>query len=367
MGAMLLGLSCIGLLAWANGANDNFKGVATLFGSGVSDYRRALWWATGTTFCGSIVAIWLTAHLVETFSGKLFVSAATLAAPGFALAVCAGCAATVLLATRIGAPISTTHALAGSLLGAAFSAPESVIDWSKAGKSIFLPLGVGPVVAIAAALLLYPLLTRARKLLGVSRETCVCIGEEWVPQAQGAAFANISIAVESTAVCQERYQGALLGISAQKLLDGLHYLSAGMVSFARGVNDTPKIVALTLMLVPFMSQGAFPAVGVAIAAGGLLGARRVAQTMSKKITKMNPGQGLTANLITSGLVMAASPLGLPLSTTHVSCGALFGIGAATGQAQWKTIGGILLAWVITLPLAACLGALLFRAMLLIHH
>lgn len=86
--------------------------------------------------------------------------------------------------------------------------------------------------------------------------------------------------------------------------------------------------------------------------------------MSKKITAMNPGQGLTANLITSGLVLAASPLGLPLSTTHVSCGALFGIGAVTRQAHWKTIAGIFAAWLVTLPLAALLGACFLRLALL---
>ncbi|MGH8452939.1 MAG: inorganic phosphate transporter [Nevskiales bacterium] len=362
----LLALACVALLAYANGANDNFKGVATLFGSGVSDYRRALWWATATTLCGSVAAIFLTSHLVETFSGKLFVSGATLALPGFALAVCAACAATVLIATRIGAPISTTHALAGSLLGAAFAAPESVVDWAKAGRSIFLPLAVGPVVAVLAALVLYPLFTRLRTAFGINRQTCVCIGEEWVPQGQVAAFAGIRVSVDSTQACQERYQGAVLGVSAQALLDSLHYLSAGLASFARGVNDTPKIVALTLMATPFIKTGAFSAVGVIIAAGGLLGARRVAETMSKKITAMNPGQGLTANLITSGLVLAASPMGLPLSTTHVSCGALFGIGAVNRQARWTTVAGIVAAWLVTLPLAAALGASCMRAALLLN-
>jgi PiT family inorganic phosphate transporter len=55
-------------------------------------------------------------------------------------------------------------------------------------------------------------------------------------------------------------------------------------------------------------------------------------------------------------VIGASCFGLPVSTTHVNCGALFGIGAVTGQARWRTIGKILLAWVTTLPLAAALGA-----------
>ena len=61
--------------------------------------------------------------------------------------------------------------------------------------------------------------------------------------------------------------------------------------------------------------------------------------------------------MTSLIVIGATRLGMPASTTHVSCGALFGIGAVTGQARWATIAKILLAWITTLPLAAALGAL----------
>ncbi len=364
---VVIALAGVLALAYANGANDNFKGVATLFGSGVSDYRKALNWATLTTLAGSVCAIWLSMGLLATFSGRQIVSAGTLALPGFPLAVCAACAATVLIATRIGAPVSTTHALAGALLGAAFAAPESVINWARAGQSIFLPLGLGPLIAIAGAMLLYPQLTRLRSALRITRQSCICIGQEWLPQPQGAAALRLIATVGAAPECRQRYSGAVLGLQAQSLIDGLHYLSAGAVSFARGVNDTPKIVALTLMVAPFVPQQAdFVMVGAMIAAGGILGARRVAETMSKKITAMNPGQGLTANLITSGLVLAASPLGLPLSTTHVSCGALFGIGAVTRQARWKTISGIFAAWLVTLPLAAALGALFLRGALTLN-
>jgi PiT family inorganic phosphate transporter len=71
---------------------------------------------------------------------------------------------------------------------------------------------------------------------------------------------------------------------------------------------------------------------------------------------ISSGQGLTANLVTAVLVIWASRWGLPVSTTHVSCGALFGIGAVAGQARWKAIGSIALAWVTTLPIAAGLAA-----------
>jgi PiT family inorganic phosphate transporter len=79
--------------------------------------------------------------------------------------------------------------------------------------------------------------------------------------------------------------------------------------------------------------------------------------MSNKITRMNPGQGFTANLVTALLVAGASRLGLPVSTTHVSVGALFGIGVVNGTARAKMILTILLAWVTTLPLGAALAAL----------
>ena len=75
---------------------------------------------------------------------------------------------------------------------------------------------------------------------------------------------------------------------------------------------------------------------------------------------MNAGQGFTANLITAMTVIFASRWGLPVSTTHVSCGSLFGLGMITRKAEWRSIAKILLAWVVTLPAAAALAALSFR-------
>ena len=123
-------------------------------------------------------------------------------------------------------------------------------------------------------------------------------------------------------------------MSAGTVLDVAHYASAGAVSFARGLNDTPKIVALLLVGDAVAPGVALGAVGVVIAMGGVVSARRVATTMAHGVTALNPGQGLTANVVTSLLVIGASTAGLPVSTTHVSCGSLFGIGATTGEARW---------------------------------
>ena len=104
-------------LAWANGANDNFKGVATLFGSGTTNYRGALTWATVTTLAGSLTAVFLAASLLKAFTGKGIVDPALASTARYGAAVAIGAGVTVLLATRIGMPISTTHSLVGALIG----------------------------------------------------------------------------------------------------------------------------------------------------------------------------------------------------------------------------------------------------------
>ena len=81
-----------------------------------------------------------------------------------------------------------------------------------------------------------------------------------------------------------------MGIEAQKVLDSMHFLSAGAVSFARGLNDTPKIVALAAALGALALDKVIIAVAVVMAVGGLISARRVADTMSRRITELNHGQ-----------------------------------------------------------------------------
>jgi inorganic phosphate transporter, PiT family len=101
------------------------------------------------------------------------------------------------------------------------------------------------------------------------------------------------------------------------------------------------------------------AVALAMAAGGLINARKVAETMSKKIAKMNDGQALTANVVTAFLVIFASRYGMPVSTTHVSVGAISGVGIAKGTADTTVIRNILLSWLLTLPIAATSAAVVY--------
>jgi PiT family inorganic phosphate transporter len=352
-------------VAYSNGANDNFKGVATLFGSGTCNYRKALAWATVTTLAGSLLALLLAHGLVATFKGKGLVPDRITIQPAFLLAVSLGAALTVMLATWTGLPVSTTHALTGALVGAGLVAAPTEVRFASLGTSFVLPLLFSPVIAIVLTAMVYPFFRWIRQRSGVTRQSCVCVGaayEEVRAQPDGTLMlvhTGATVQVGQASECFERYQGRMLGWQAGPLLDAMHYLSGGAVGFARGLNDTPKIVALLLAVETIQPNLGLALVAFVMAAGGVLNARKVAETMSRKITRMNPGQGFTANLVTAVLVGAASRFGLPVSTTHVSVGSLFGIGLVNRTARMKMILTILLAWVTTFPIGAALAASIY--------
>lgn len=356
-------------LAYSNGANDNFKGVATLYGSRAATYKKALVWATFSTAAGSFAGLFISQQIVDTFSGKGLVPGALLGTPQLLIPVAAASAVTIFLATRLGMPTSTTHALLGALLGVALAVNNQGIAWNVLLHKFALPLLVSPMLSMALTAVLYLFFRRTRLALGVTKETCVCVENAKLQPAYVSSYGALPFPSSAPALniavkdaCTLRYQGRVVGMDANTAVTGLHYLSAASVCFSRAVNDTPKIAAL-LLIANFSRLSSVPMtlalVTFAVVAGGLLNARRVAETMSKRITELNIGQGLTANLMTGFLVLFASRFGLPVSTTHVSCGAIFGIGAAQRQFHWKTIGQIFTVWLTTLPFSALLSALLF--------
>lgn len=357
-------------LAYSNGANDNFKGVASLFGSRTCNYRTAISWATITTFAGSIMSIFVAQTLLQKFSGKGIVPDHFARSEYFLLAVAIGAGLTVIIATLTGFPISTTHALTGAIIGCGLVAVGPGINLTALGKGFVLPLLLSPVLAIAMAGMLYTLFHVLRVATGATKEWCLCVGAEErvvaVPQPSSAfampspvAAGTITLTVDEQENCRERYAGSFFGIGSQQIMDTAHFLSAGTVSFARGLNDTPKIVALLILWKALDFRWGFATVAAVMAIGGLVSAREVAETMSRKITTMNHGQGFTANLTTAILVVLASLFGLPVSTTHVSVGSLFGIGLTTGKANPDVISAIVLSWLITLPCAAILAGLIY--------
>ncbi len=361
--AVALLAACV--LAFANGANDNAKGVATLIGGRTMTLHRALVFAAIATFMGSVAAGLFAGALIEKFSGKGLVDARLLESNAFLSCVGMSAAVTVLLATRLGMPVSTTHALVGGLVGVGLSA--NALHVSKIVSAFVVPLLVAPLLALGLTVVAYMVFRRVRLRLGVTRRTCVCIEREFHPvkiTADGSmivAATGLKLSSENdTTQCFERYEGAVVGLDAQRMLDWSHIFTAGAISFARGLNDTPKIAALLIVVGGFASGSSLVGIGVAIAIGGLLAAQRVAKTMSHRITEMNDGQAFTANLVTAVCVIFASRFGVPVSTTHVSCGSLFGIGLVNGQAHMNVVGGIILAWITTLPVAAAAGWITWR-------
>ncbi|MCK5549273.1 MAG: inorganic phosphate transporter, partial [Hyphomicrobiaceae bacterium] len=135
-------------LAYSNGANDNFKGVATLYGSNTASYNKALTVATLATLAGAISSVFLAAELVTAFSGKGLVPDVIASDPSFLLSVALGAGATVMLATVVALPISTTHSLIGALAGTGFVAAGSDVNLSLLGGVFLLPLLLSPLVAI---------------------------------------------------------------------------------------------------------------------------------------------------------------------------------------------------------------------------
>lgn len=301
----------VGCVAFTNGANANFKGVASLYGSDTTSKRVALWWGTLTTFLGSIVAIGFAQGLIKKFSGRGLVDDGLLHAPLFTTSVAAGTAMTSFIGNRFGFPVSTTHALIGSLVGAGMVGGDEPVRLDALGKQFVYPLFFSPFVAIALGYVSYWVLCKCRVLTWFSRAT----------------------------------------------LNRLHFLSAGAASFARGLNDTPKMAALLLITQSESSHSAILFVAVLITVGGLLDADRVAETLGKKITGMSPTEGFSANAVTALLVTTASFHQMPVSTTHVSVGSMFGLGVSTGQVRWRKLIEILLAWITTLPCGIAFASL----------
>ena len=358
-------------LAFSNGANDNFKGVASLYGSGASSYRLALTWATITTLAGSICALFLAQTLLVKFSGKGLAPDELVQSMSFITAVASGAGLTVILATRLGFPVSTTHALLGALTGGTLMV-TSTINLAALGTGFVLPLLLSPLVAVVSAFVVYAIFRQVRQRMLSSNRLCLCIENaaettpSFVTDKVGTLVVHqsgsASLTIDDQTACDNRYASVIFGLDLQKAIDRLHFLSAGAVCFARGLNDTPKITALLLLAPGFSLPSKIGLIAVIMAVGGVLNSRRIAETMSHKITSISHGQGLSANLATAVLIIFASKLGMPVSTTHVSVGALFGIGLSTKNTNNRMIASIMLSWLLTFPCAALCAALLYSVL-----
>ncbi len=289
-----LGLAALFALAFANGANDAGKSVASLMmpgPSGSPPRRRALVWGGLFTGVGSVTAILISGRLFSVFTPQSLLR--TTPEYNFVLAALAGATLWILAATFLRLPVSSTHAIVGAIvLLAVYLFGVSGVQWGFLLYRVVLPLAAGPIGAMVAVYVLDRLTRRP----------------------------------------------AALGKARPRLTRIAHWGSGAATAYARGINDAPKMAAL----------GAFFVVAVAVFFGSLVLGHRVAVTVMGKHTSLDQVQRSKAGAATALVVSAGAFLGAPLSTTQVHEGSNAGIGGR-GSVVRSTLKGMLLAWLVTLP------------------
>jgi inorganic phosphate transporter, PiT family len=308
---------------FTNGFHDTANVVATSISTRAMAPRLAVGYAAILNFAGAFLSLQVAATIANDVVDP--------AAVGL-LAVFGGLVGAItwnLITWYFGLPSSSSHALIGGMVGAVLVAdgPSAVsFDEGILGK-VMIPAIVAPILAFmvggAAILVLYKIVGRLRP------------------------------------------RPVAMGFRAGQVLSG------GMLALAHGTNDAQKTMGvITLALV---ANGTIPqddfhvpnwvvvSAASAIALGTYAGGWRIIRTMGSRIHKMDAAQGFAAQGAGAVVILAASKVGFPLSTTHTISGAVIGSGAAkrVSAVRWGVAGNIILAWVLTLPAAACFGALTY--------
>ncbi len=347
-------------LAAANGSNDDSKGVATLAGAGVTRYRTAIAWGVVTTLAGSLLSLTFAARISIVFTNGIVAAPPD---PSFAVAVLAGAIFWVGLATVTRLPVSTTHAIVGSMIGAGLLLAPVSIRWVSMATRVAIPL----LASVALSYALSALLSRATR----GAPQCVCVDVD-APAPDGAVSPGETSGLTAAAaigsprsllpivhvITSTSPRCRVHGPATRRIglnVNTGHWLTSGAASFARGLNDTPKIWAIGAFgLVPgtLHRNQLLVLIAFAMAAGGAVAAVRVARRLGENVVRMNHREGFTANLTTAFLVGLGANLGLPMSTTHVSTGAIAGVaGSQVRRLDPATLRDFVMAWTVTPTIA----------------
>ncbi len=306
---------------FTNGFHDTANAVATSISTRAMAPRVAVSLAAILNFVGAFLSLEVAATVA---SG---IVEAELITPAIVFAGLVGAIAWNLATWYFGLPSSSSHALIGGVVGSAFAAEGTrAVIGSGLVEKVAVPALVAPVLAMLVA--------------GIG----VLVAYRIVGRQQPGVVSR----------------GFRLG----------QIVSASLFSLSHGTNDAQKtmgIIALALIAAGHLDAGADPPLWVivsaatAIAAGTYAGGWRIIRTMGSRIINMNPVQGFAAEGAGSAVILSASHVGFPLSTTHVISGAIMGAGAAQrlSAVRWGIAGNIFAAWVLTLPAAATVGAVTY--------
>jgi len=307
------------LFDFTNGFHDTANAMATSIATGALPPKVAVWLSGALNLVGAFLSV----QVALTISSGLVDDAKITTTVIFAGLV--GAILWNLLTWLLGLPSSSSHALFGGLIGAAWmAAGSSAIHFNTVVSKVVIPAVLAPVVAGLIALtgtyLAYRLTERARE--------------------------------------SDVGHGFKVG----------QVVSASMVSLAHGTNDAQKtmgVITLTLITAGVLPEGSSPPVwvilsaGLAIALGTAIGGWRIIRTLGKRITEIQTLQGFAAETSSASVILVSSHFGFPLSTTQVCSGSIFGAGAGRRLAKvhWGIAGQMAIAWTLTLPSAGIVGAL----------
>jgi len=306
---------------FTNGFHDTANAVATSISTRALSPRLAVTLAALLNFVGAFISLEVAATIA-----KGIVDAA-LVTPSIVFAGLVGAIAWNLATWYFGLPSSSSHALIGGVVGAAFVA--------EGGEAV---LGSGLLDKVVVPALLAPVLA--------------------------FVVGGLAILVAYRIVGRQRPGSVVRGFRLGQLI------SASLLALSHGTNDAQKtmgIIFLALVANGNLAPDAdvpnwvVVSAATAIALGTYVGGWRIIRTMGSRIIKMDPAQGFAAQGVGATVIMAASHVGFPLSTTHVISGAIMGTGAAkrVSAVRWGVAGNIVTAWVLTLPAAAAVGGLTY--------
>ncbi|ALV36527.1 inorganic phosphate transporter [Streptomyces sp. CdTB01] len=318
--SLILAIVVVTALAFdfTNGFHDTANAMATTISTGALKPKVAVAMSAVLNLVGAFLSV----EVANTISKGLVDE--TGIRPEVIFAALVGAILWNLLTWLVGLPSSSSHALMGGLIGATVaSAGFGAVHGDVLATKVLLPALAAPIVAGLAAFLA----TRFSYTLD--------------KKADGKAAAK--------------------GYRAGQVA------SAGLVSLAHGTNDAQKtmgIITLALVAGGVVAPDADPptwvilSAGLAIALGTYIGGWRIIRTMGKGLTELQPQQGFAAQTSAATAILASSHLGFSLSTTHVVSGSVMGagLGRKGGVVRWSTATRMLVAWVLTLPAAALVGA-----------
>jgi PiT family inorganic phosphate transporter len=303
---------------FTNGFHDTANAMATSIATGALKPKVAV------TIAGvlNLVGAFLSVEVAKTVSSGLVDD--TLITPVVIFAGLVGAILWNMLTWLLGLPSSSSHALFGGLIGATWvAAGADAVKFGAVFTKVILPALLSPIVAGLIALVATYLIYR----------------------------------ITARAVEKSVTGGFKLG----------QIVSASMVALAHGTNDAQKtmgIITLTLITAGALPPDSGPpfwvilSAGLAIALGTYLGGWRIIQTLGKRVSEIQTPQGFAAETSSAAVILTSSHLGFALSTTQVATGSIFGAGAGRKLAsvQWGVAGQMALAWLLTLPAAAAVGA-----------